>query len=158
MSYRFTINEKIKETLSDFKALLPRYRELKEDRRMLHLFFSRNRNPLWDLSSNKIFRTGLKSSKLTVAGGVPVEDHFIQRTKAMRIIFKSLDNNSDMGVEEFTKLIIGIGSTVTITKEEHNLVTGYCKEFGILNHQAYKSLGIKVNGLTEFLEDKNILV
>jgi len=158
MSYRFTINEKIIETLLDFKALLPRYRDLKDNRRMLHLFFSRNRNPLWDLSSNKMFRTGLRSSKFITEGGEPVEDHFIQRTKAMRLIFKSLDNNPDMNVEEFTNLIIGIGSTVTLTKEEHGIVTGYCKEYNILNYQAYSSLGIEVEGLTEFLEDKNILI
>ena len=158
MSYRFTITEKIIETLLDFKALLPRYRELKDDRRMLHLFFSRNRNPLWDLSSNKMFRTGLRSSKFILEGGEPVEDHFIQRTKAMRLIFKSLDNNPDMSVDEFTKLIVGIGSTVSLTKEEHSLVTGYCKEFDVLNYQAYRTLNIEVEGLNEFLEEKNILI
>lgn len=158
MAYRFTIQEKILETLKDFKALLPRYQELKSDKRLMHLFFSRNRNPLWDLSSNKIFRTGLKSSKFISEGGAPVEDHFIQRTKAMRLIFKKLDDNPDMSLDEFTKLVIGLGSTVSLTKEEHGIVTAYCKQYDVLNYQAYNSLNIEVNGLVEFLEDKNILI
>jgi hypothetical protein len=158
MSYKFKIEEKISETLEDFKALLPRYLVLKNDRRMLHLFFSRNRNPLWDLSGNKIFKTGLKSSKLILEGGDAVEDHFIQRTKAMRIIFSEMEKNPNMTVDEFTIMIMGINSTVSLTKEEHNMVTSYCKEYNILNYQAYNILGIQVEGLVEFLENKNILI
>ena len=56
MAGKFTITEKINETLKDFKALLPRYREVKSDVKLFQLFMSRNRNPLWDLSGNKIFK------------------------------------------------------------------------------------------------------
>jgi hypothetical protein len=158
MSGKFTITEKIEETLKDFKALLPRYREVKGDAKLFQLFMSRNRNPLWDLSGNKIFKTGLKSKVFLESNTKGVEDHFIQRTKGMKIVFHKLDNNPDMDVDEFTKLIIGIGSTVSLTKEEHSLVTGYCKEFDLLNYQTYRTLNIEVEGLDEFLEEKNILI
>lgn len=158
MAYKFTIEEKVAETLADFKALLPRYIELKDNKRLLHLFFSRNRNPLWDLSGNKIFKTGLKSRKYITEGGEYTEDHFIQRTKAMRLIFKKLESQPNMSVDEFTNVILGLGSTVILTKSEHALVTSYAKEHDILNYQAYRSLGIHVDGLNEFLEGKNILV
>jgi hypothetical protein len=158
MSDKLTIEDRIDETLKDFKALLPRYRELKSDRVKLKLFFSRNRNPIWDLSSNKLFKTGLKSDKLINEGGESVEDHYIQRTKAMRLIFAKIDGNPNITTEEFTNILLGISSTVSITKSEHSLVTGYAKQNDMLNYQAYKSLGIKIEGFIEYLESKNILV
>jgi hypothetical protein len=155
---KFTITEKIDETLKDFKALLPRYREVKGNAKLFQLFMSRNRNPLWDLSGNKIFKTGLKSRtflETNTKGGV--EDHFIQRTKSMKIVFHKLDENPDMNVEEFTNLIIAYSSTVTLTKEEHNTVTTFAKNNDMLNYQAYNVLGIEVVGLSEFMIERNIL-
>jgi hypothetical protein len=158
MAGKFTITEKIDETLKDFKALLPRYREVKGNAKLFQLFMSRNRNPLWDLSGNKIFKTGLKSRTFlesNTKGGV--EDHFIQRTKSMKIVFHKLDENPDMSVEEFTNLIIAYSSTVTLTKEEHNTVTTFAKNNDMLNYQAYNVLGIEVVGLSEFMIERNIL-
>ena len=40
---------KIGETLKDFKCLLPRFDEVKNDRVLLREFCMRNRNPIWDL-------------------------------------------------------------------------------------------------------------
>ena len=51
----------IEETLEDFKALLPRYRSLKDDETKSKQFFVRNRNPVWDVTNCKFFRTGLMS-------------------------------------------------------------------------------------------------
>lgn len=158
MAGKFTITEKIDETLKDFKALLPRYREVKGNAKLFQLFMSRNRNPLWDLSGNKIFKTGLKSRTFlesNTKGGV--EDHFIQRTKSMKIVFHKLDENPDMSVEEFTNLIIAYSSTVTLTKDEHNTVTTFAKNNDMLNYQAYNVLGIEVVGLSEFMIERNIL-
>ena len=154
MNYRFKIEEKISETLADFKILLPRYVELKNNERMSHLFFSRNRNPLWDLSGNKMLKTGLKSSKLITEGGVPVHDHLIQRTRAMRIIFQRLELNPTMTYEDFTKLLLSVGSTVLLTKKEHALVTSYSQKHNVFNYEVYELLGIEINGLSKFLEDK----
>jgi hypothetical protein len=76
----------------------------------------------------------------------------------MRLIFKKLESQPNMSVDEFMNIILGLGSTVVLTKSEHALVTSYAKEHDILNYQAYRSLGIHVDGLNEFLEEKNILV
>jgi hypothetical protein len=157
MGKKYTIEEKISETLKDFKALIPRYNEVKENPRLFQLFMSRNRNPLWDLSGNKMFKTGLKSDEVlkVLSGGV--EDHFIQRTKGMKIIFHKLNENPNMSVEEFTQLIISYSSTITLTKEEHNKVTSYAKVNDMLNYQVYNVLGIEVEGLSDFLIRQNIL-
>ena len=157
MAGKFTITEKIDETLKDFKALLPRYREVKGNAKLFQLFMSRNRNPLWDLSGNKIFKTGLKSRLFLESNTKGVEDHFIQRTKSMKIVFHKLDENPDMSVEQFTNLITAYSSTITLTKEEHGKVTSFAKHNDMLNYQAYNLLGIEVVGLSEFMIERNIL-
>ena len=156
MAGKFTITEKIDETLKDFKALLPRYREVKGNANLFQLFMSRNRNPLWDLSGNKIFKTGLKSRMFLESNTKGVEDHFIQRTKSMKIVFHKLDENPDMSVEEFTNLIIAYSSTITLTKEEHGKVTGLSRTRDVLNYQLYTELGIEVDGLQNLLIENNI--
>jgi hypothetical protein len=42
---------KIEETLKDFKCLVPRFNEVKEDKVLLKEFCMRNRNPIWDLTT-----------------------------------------------------------------------------------------------------------
>lgn len=158
MGTKFTIEEKISETLKDFKALVGRYTEVKNNDNLLKLFLSRNRNPLFDISNNKMFKTGLKSKNLILSKEKPVEDHFIQRTKAMRLIFNRLERNPNMGLEEFTELLTAIASTASITREEHIKVTTYAKEHNILNYQAYKTLNIEIEGLEKFISEKNILI
>ena len=51
----------IEETLEDFKVLLVRYRSIKGDENKLKQFFVRNRNPIWDITNCKFFKTGLMS-------------------------------------------------------------------------------------------------
>ena len=48
----------VRETLEDFKVLLIRYKQVKDDEIKLRSFFVRNRNPLWDLTNCKFFKTG----------------------------------------------------------------------------------------------------
>lgn len=157
MTVKFKIEEKISETLKDYKCLIPRYTEVKNEPKLLNLFLSRNRNPIWDLSNNKIFITGLKSELLIESGGLSVEDHFIQRTKANRLIFNKLESNPNMELNDFITLLKALISTVSITKEEHSIVTAYAKKHDMLNYQAYKPLNIVVKGLDDFLSSKNIL-
>jgi hypothetical protein len=47
------------ETLEDFKVLVTRYNQVKNDETKLRAFFVRNRNPLWDLTGCKFYKTGL---------------------------------------------------------------------------------------------------
>ena len=54
---------KTDETLKDFKTLMIRYREVKGDDEKLKSFLTRNRNPLWDLTNCKYFKTGLMSEE-----------------------------------------------------------------------------------------------
>jgi hypothetical protein len=52
---------KAQETFEDFKVLLIRYKQVKDDEHKLKSFFIRNRNPLWDLTNAKFYKTGLLS-------------------------------------------------------------------------------------------------
>ena len=45
----------IEETLKDFKALIPRFKEIKDNPILLKMFCSRNRNPLWDITNISYF-------------------------------------------------------------------------------------------------------
>jgi hypothetical protein len=111
----------IEETLEDFKALLPRYRSLKDDETKSKQFFVRNRNPVWDITNCKFFKTGLMSED---AKDLPltqlVDDHYIQRSKAMKFIFSELDRDENMTVEKFISILKKYCSTVKLSKEEHS--------------------------------------
>ena len=43
---------------------------------------------------------------------------------------------------------------VLLTKKEHALVTSYSKKHDVFNYEVYELLGIEINGLSKFLEDK----
>jgi hypothetical protein len=147
---------KCEETLKDFKCLLPRYREVRNDVNLYKMFMTRNRNPLWDLSNSTELRTGLKSKKVIESKTKGVDDHFIQRSKAMKNIFFELDNNPDMTNEEFIRILKKYSSTVELTKEEHGKVTGLSRTRDVLNYQLYTELGIEVDGLQNLLIENNI--
>lgn len=147
---------KCEETLKDFKCLLPRYREVRSDVNLYKMFMTRNRNPLWDLSNSTELRTGLKSKKVIESKTKGVDDHFIQRSKAMKNIFFELDNNPDMTNEEFIRILKKYSSTVELTKEEHGKVTGLSRTRDVLNYQLYTELGIEVDGLQNLLIENNI--
>lgn len=148
---------KCEETLKDFKCLLHRYREVKSDTKLYKMFMTRNRNPLWDLSNSAELRTGLKSKSVIQTGKKGVDDHFIQRSKAMKNIFFEIDCNPDMTLDQFILLIRKYSSTIELTKEEHNKVTSLSKSRDVLNYQVYTELGIEIDGLDELLIEKNIL-
>jgi hypothetical protein len=143
----------IEETLEDFKALLPRYRSLKDYETKSKQFFVRNRNPVWDITNCKFFRTGLMSKD---AKDLPltqlVDDHYIQRSKAMRFIFSELDRDENMTVEKFISILKKYCSTVKLSKEEHSKVTVIAKQNPTyLNYESYLACKIQINGLSDLM-------
>jgi hypothetical protein len=96
----------IKETLEDFKVLLFRYRKIKNDEIKLKQFFVRNRNPIWDITNSKFFKTGLMSDESkNLPATQLVDDHYIQRSKAMKFIFSELDKDENMELTKFIFLL-----------------------------------------------------
>jgi hypothetical protein len=144
---------KIGETLKDFKCLIPRFNEVKNNRVLLKEFCSRNRNPIWDLTDINYFKTGLKSDGLIESGGKGKDDHYIQRSMCMEIIFRKLDENPDMSVEGFIDLLRVYSSTVQLTEKEHKDVTLYTRNTDLLNYMVYDKVGINVRGLQEIIND-----
>lgn len=141
----------IRETLLDFRSLLPRYMEVKNNKELLNKFCSRNRNPLFDISTSKYFYSGLSSNDAKNSPNFCF-DHYIQRTKAVDLIFKELERDPDMEVERFIKLLKKYCSTVKITKEEHSRVSSYCKNNkDAYNYEAYLACNIFVPGLSELM-------
>lgn len=152
-----TLNRKqsmnAEETLEDFKALLPRYNQIKNDEEKLKLFFVRNRNPLWDLTNCKFFKTGLLSEDAKLLDKKDlVDDHYIQRSKGLKFIFSELEKEPNMSIETFILLVKKYSSTVKLSKEEHAKVTAFAKKNpNYLNYETYLACGIKVEGLSDII-------
>ena len=143
----------IEETLEDFKVLLTRYRSIKDNETKLKQFYVRNRNPIWDVTNCKYFKTGLMSEN---AKNTPltkqVDDHYIQRSKAMRFIFSELDKDEDMNVDRFIELLKKYCSTVVLSKDEHSMVTAVAKKNPTyLNYESYLACRIQVDGLSDLM-------
>ena len=144
---------KVEETMKDFRCLLQRYSELKNDSEKLKLFFTRNRNPIWDITNTNFFKTGLKSEKCkNLQNKDLVDDHFIQRSKSLKFIFEEMEKNENMDLDTFILLVKKYCSTVKLTKEEHVTVTQFAKKNPTyLNYETYLACGIKVEGLSDFI-------
>jgi hypothetical protein len=141
----------IEETLKDFKCLLVRYREVKDDELLLKEFCKRNRNPLWDITQIKYFNTGLSSKGLIDNGGTRVNEHYIPRVKSTEIIFEELHRNPEMDIDTFIYLIKKYASTISLTKDEHRRITSLTKGTGVMNYLMYERVGIEVPGLEEYI-------
>lgn len=142
--------KKIELTLNIFKSQVNLYNSIKNDTELSDIFFSLNRNPLFDLTDISYFRTGL-SSEGVKNGGKIVHDHYIQRKKAMKILFDTLSENKNMKLEEFVTFLCKYGSTVAITKEEHQIVTMKAKNTNVLNYELYEQCGIIIEGLDQII-------
>ena len=143
----------IEETLEDFKVLLIRYRSIKNSETKLKQFFVRNRNPIWDITNCKYFKTGLMSES---AKNIPltqlVDDHYIQRSKAMKFIFSELDKDEDMSIDKFILMLKKYCSTVKLSKDEHSKVTVVAKKNPTyLNYESYLACGIQIEGLSDLM-------
>ena len=143
----------IEETLEDFKVLLTRYRSIKGNETKLKKFYSRNRNPIWDVTNCNYFKTGLISEDVKNNPLIKqVDDHYIQRTKAMRFIFSELDKDEDMNVDRFIELLRKYCSTVVLSKDEHTMVTAVAKKNPTyLNYESYLACRIQVDGLSDHM-------
>lgn len=144
---------KIEETLEDFKVLLIRYRNIQGNENKLKQFFVRNRNPIWDVTNCKFFKTGLMSEAAKdIELNQLVDDHFIQRSKAMRFIFSELDKNENMELNQFIQLLKKYCSTVKLSKEEHSKVTVVAKQNPTyLNYESYLACKIQIDGLSDLM-------
>jgi hypothetical protein len=138
---------KVVETLKDFICLIPRYLEVKGNAKLYNMFLSRNRNPLFDMTGTKFWETGLLSEGAKNTKGKKVKDHYIPRKIAMGFIMDELVNNPKMSVDDFIILCKKYASTVTLTEEEHNLVTLKAKNTGRPNYEFYSSCGIFIEGI-----------
>ena len=148
---------KIEETLKDFKCLVPRFNEVKNNKVLLKEFCSRNRNPIFDLTNINYFKTGLKSEGLKLNGGKVKDDHYIQRSVCMEIIFRKLSENPDMSIERFINLLKIYSSTVQLTEKEHKDITLYTRNTEVMNYLAYDKVGIKVDGLMEIINSSPVI-
>lgn len=153
MEDSFTIN--LKETLQDWKCLLFRWDEVKGSPELRKKFCSRNRNPLFDISNNSLFDTGL-GSKDGLSSCNSVKDHYIQRTKAVGLIFDELVKNPNIQSQDFLKILRKYCSIVKLTKDEHSKISSYCKSNPtVYNYEAYIACGIRVEGLSEIILRNN---
>ena len=136
------------EILKDFKCLLYRYDEVKNDNKLLSMFATRNRNPIYDITNCRFFRTGLISEQATQQKSKKglVHDHYIQRKYSVILIFNELSKNPQMNTDEFIHLIKTLCSTVLITKDEHKRVTNYSVKLGKMNYELYPDLNIIIKG------------
>jgi len=142
---------KVEETLKDFLCLVPRYLEVKDNPKLYDMFLSRNRNPLFDKTNTKFWETGLSSNGAKFLKCKKVKDHYIPRKIAMGFIMDELVSNPTMSVDDFILLCKKYASTVTLTEEEHNLVTLKAKNTGRPNYEFYSSCGIIIEGLEDIL-------
>ena len=142
---------RVEETLKDFVCLIPRYVEVKGNDKLYDMFLSRNRNPLFDMTKNKFWETGLSSNGSKFYSVKKVKDHYIPRKLAMGYIMDELVLNPNMSVDDFIVLCKKYASTITLTEEEHKLVTSTAKNTGRPNYEFYSSCGIIIEGLDELI-------
>ena len=142
---------RVEETLKDFVCLIPRYIEVKSNPSLYDMFLSRNRNPLFDMTNTKFWETGLSSNGSKFYGVKKVKDHYIPRKLAMGYIMDELVLNPNMSVDDFIVLCKKYASTITLTEEEHKLVTSTAKNTGRPNYEFYSSCGIIIEGLDELI-------
>jgi hypothetical protein len=145
--------KKISLTLEIFRSQIDLYSKIMNDADSVNNFMSLNRNPFFDLTNNKFFKTGLLSdeAKKLIKPKDIVHDHFIQRKKSMKILFNQLLDNPNMDVNEFIIFMKQYSSTVGITKEEHMRVTTIAKGRDEYNFDLYGDCGIVVEGLNHFV-------
>lgn len=153
-----TLMKKFEEALICYKAVLDRFSELKYDRDQMRIFLSLNRNPLFDLTGTKRFKTGLISSSAKNNPHSPTSnDHFIQRSKGLEYILREIQKHPDMEVVEFISLVVKYSSTVVLTKDEHKMVNSYARRNpSMTNVKIYNKLGIKIPGLLAWYKKMNL--
>jgi len=156
--------EQVSQTLEIYKRLTPLWEQIKNNGtpKQKKKFLSLNRNPLFDITGVKYFKTGLMSiqakKNMNDCNCKQTNDHLIQRSKSLEYIFNEISSNPDMTPRQFVRIIRRYCSTVLLTREEHMLVTSYTKQNPqITNASIYSKLGIKIKGLDKWVR-KNKLI
>jgi len=144
---------RINETLKDFVCLLPRYNEVRNDSELFNVFLSRNRNPIFDLTGGKFWRTGLISEGAKVYNGKIVKEHYIPRKIAMGYIMNEISKNPNMSINEFVSVLKKYSSTIFLTDYEHRTITTISKNTGKCGYVFYSQCGIVVEGLDKLVEN-----
>ena len=143
-----------------FKRNLTLYKTYKalEDQEYVEMFISMFRSPIWDVTSTNLFKSGLKSTCVPdIKSKDNVDDHFIQRIKAAKFLFEIFYENPKTTFVSFLNFLIKYGSTIALTKKEHNLVTSTAKKNKeLMNYQIYESCGVEIPGLNELLQSLEI--
>lgn len=151
---------KIDEVVKDLEVLVTsRWEYVKDNEALSHNFASRLRNYFFDLPKTlcnlrlrSLASEGLSKELLTW-------DHIFPRTLCAKYIVYQFATNKNLTFEDKKHMVIICGGFVTITKEEHKIVTKYCKEnYGLKNYEVYSILGIDIPSLDEHVEkNKHIL-
>jgi hypothetical protein len=144
---------RIEETLKDFVCLLQRYEEVKNSPELLNIFLSRNRNPIFDLTVGKFWRTGLMSESCKTYQGKLVAEHYVPRKIAMGIIMEKLSENPSMSLDEFISILKKYSSTIYLTDIEHTKVNVMSKNTGKCGYEFYSECGIVVDGLDDVIKN-----
>jgi len=151
---------------SMLNIFLPSYKENRENEKVIDIVATFLRSLLFDVSKTKFFDTGLKSNEaqklwdegLRFGDRVFTYEHPINRKMAAKFIMDELCANSEMSLNEFVYLVRMYCSVVTLTKEEHSLVTKHIKENeGKLSIQLYKENGIEIPGLYEYVDNSGLI-
>jgi hypothetical protein len=164
----FTLTEnkmaQVAQSLEIYKRLVPMWKKIKNSGNLQDKkrFLSLNRNPLFDMTGVKYFKTGLISSEckksLKDCNCKQTNDHLIQRSKSLEYVFNEVASNPDMTPRQYVRVIRRYCSTVLLTREEHALVTTFTKNNkSYTNASVYSKLGIKIPGLDKWVR-KNKLV
>jgi hypothetical protein len=66
-------------------------------------------------------------------------------------LFEKLSEDRGMTLDEFIVFLVDYGSTVAITKEEHQVVTMRAKNTTDLNYELYEQCGIIIEGLDKMI-------
>lgn len=150
---------KIVMSLDMLKMNLSMYLLFEDSLELDNMFRSLSRNPIFDITGVKYFSTGLSSAKaLKCTKCETSKDHILQRTKALKIIYKALVKNPKMTTEEYILLLKKYCSTVRLTKDEHQMVNVVSRQHPEWsNRKIYNKLKIKIPGLGKYEQEMNLV-
>ncbi len=145
--------KKFQMSLDSFRCLIPMYEKVKDNPQELYDFCMLHRNPAFDISGTSQFNTGVISKSARNSQSKKCKDHFIQRSLSMKFVFDEIHRNPNMEINQFIEICLRYFSFVTVTKQEHDMVTSMAKKTGKYNFQLYRKCGIKLYGVGRHTKD-----
>jgi hypothetical protein len=143
---------KIEMALEMYKCLLPLYIKYKNDEKKFKIFCGLNRNLIFDITKGDFFKVGLISEEALKKLEKTTQEHLYNRTLSSKIIFPKFEENPNMTVDEFIKILLKYGVTITMTCKEHNDLPKSMKGFYEKTHEDYENNGVYIPGLKEYIE------